>query len=156
MCCNVERDTINENSLKCLTLRLYPGKSRVYKVPAPSLLSLLPPPPPPRLYNQHNFQKLHQFLPLQTYKMMKNRAFALGRFPKWRGHSGVVPRRISPFLLSMLTTVIGDHGCSCGSSCQCPAGSCNCPVRDIPSFDDVWLTRPLYVLRRNKSPIWAR
>ncbi|EAA62789.1 hypothetical protein AN5696.2 [Aspergillus nidulans FGSC A4] len=20
------------------------------------------------------------------------------------------------------------HGCSCGASCQCPAGQCNCPV----------------------------
>ncbi|CBF81387.1 TPA: conserved hypothetical protein [Aspergillus nidulans FGSC A4] len=19
------------------------------------------------------------------------------------------------------------HGCSCGASCQCPAGQCNCP-----------------------------
>ncbi|CDM30940.1 unnamed protein product [Penicillium roqueforti FM164] len=23
----------------------------------------------------------------------------------------------------------GDHGCSCGSSCQCPAGACNCPKK---------------------------
>ncbi|RDH28462.1 hypothetical protein BDQ94DRAFT_152019, partial [Aspergillus welwitschiae] len=22
-----------------------------------------------------------------------------------------------------------DHGCSCGASCQCPAGQCQCPVR---------------------------
>ncbi|PYI29125.1 hypothetical protein BP00DRAFT_401554, partial [Aspergillus indologenus CBS 114.80] len=21
-----------------------------------------------------------------------------------------------------------DHGCSCGASCQCPAGQCKCPV----------------------------
>ncbi|PWY77193.1 hypothetical protein BO94DRAFT_473141, partial [Aspergillus sclerotioniger CBS 115572] len=25
------------------------------------------------------------------------------------------------------------HGCSCGASCQCPAGQCQCPVRLRPS-----------------------
>jgi hypothetical protein len=34
-------------------------------------------------------------------------------------------------LLTTLTILIGDHGCSCGASCQCPAGNCNCPVRDM-------------------------
>lgn len=27
-----------------------------------------------------------------------------------------------------MLTVVAAHGCSCGASCQCPAGQCNCPV----------------------------
>ncbi|KAJ6078695.1 hypothetical protein N7467_008448 [Penicillium canescens] len=34
-------------------------------------------------------------------------------------------------LKSTLTTTTGDHGCSCGSSCQCPAGACNCPISEM-------------------------
>lgn len=40
------------------------------------------------------------------------------------------PRVDSAIILTMATGP--DHTCSCGASCQCPAGGCKCPVSDPP------------------------
>lgn len=52
-------------------------------------------------------------------------------------HGGVIAGLLAPSYsrilhpwISILTMTTGpDHTCSCGSSCQCPAGACQCPVR---------------------------
>lgn len=41
------------------------------------------------------------------------------------------PRRLIETSM-MLTLDLTAHGCSCGDSCQCPAGQCNCPVSYTP------------------------
>jgi hypothetical protein len=50
----------------------------------------------------------------------------------WRGfHQPLVfPRPLQPSI-SLTSNPGPDHTCSCGASCQCPAGACQCPVSDI-------------------------
>jgi hypothetical protein len=57
----------------------------------------------------------------------------------WRGFTVHNLPRIPEFSqsfrpsVSLTSTTSGpDHTCSCGASCQCPAGACQCPVSNTP------------------------
>ncbi|RAK76035.1 uncharacterized protein BO72DRAFT_381015 [Aspergillus fijiensis CBS 313.89] len=48
-----------------------------------------------------------------------------------------------PRLLNIARLFTGsDHGCSCGASCQCPAGQCKCPVCSPASLSGQMMIYP--------------
>ena len=118
----------------------HPGKSRgpvVYKRRNATLSFPHYPTPPP----QHLFS---QFQPFTTtlYSIWVSLYVGtsqdlVSRFPAEfpRGvMAGVHPRiefHESVSILTLTPTTGPDHTCSCGASCQCPAGACQCPVCNV-------------------------
>lgn len=120
----------------------HPGHGRQSIKSFRSLLFSSPTPTPARIYKPASFQ--NKSLPLPSWV-----CFPLVRLSVYQAKAlvhdfqdgGVMAGFFTPPCtptprvdsIMTLTTATGpDHTCSCGASCQCPAGACQCPVCDDP------------------------